>query len=318
MLTKAKVLDFKMKELKLIALYYYICDCYDNELKWHCQRFSNNISILDNLTKITDEEILTIYLYSMMEEEKYKIKSIHTYAKNYMSSWFPSLPSYPRFTIRLNRLSNVFPLLLKSFLEDAKGIFQDEIDFGLSVLDAMPIITCSAKRKGKVAREIVDKGYCSTKSLHYYGLKLHLIGFRRVGKIPFPEVIRLSGAAENDLNATREDIDTSKNRCFFADKAYSVVSNKAFVQKLRLNDVEILTPVKLVKGEPQNIRQFDKAANDLFSTAVSKVRQPVESFFAWLNRINDIQRASLVRSTKGLNVHVFGRITAAIAAWVIS
>jgi len=317
MLLKAKELDFNMKELKLIALYYYICDCYDKELKWHCQRFSNNISILDNLTKITDEEILTIYLYSMMEEEKYKIKSIHTYAKKYMSSWFPSLPSYPRFTTRLNRLSSVFPLLLKSFIQDAKDIFYKEIDFGLSILDAMPIITCSAKRKAKVAREIVDKGYCSTKSLHYYGLKLHLIGFRRVGKLPFPEVIRLSGAAENDLNATREDIDTSINRCFLADKAYSVVANKTFVRKLKLNDVEILTPVKLIKGEAQNIRQFDKAANDLFSTAVSKVRQPIEGFFGWLNRINDIQKASLVRSTKGLNVHIFGRLTAAIATWII-
>jgi hypothetical protein len=33
MLIKAKVLNFKMKELKLIALYYYIYDCYDEELK---------------------------------------------------------------------------------------------------------------------------------------------------------------------------------------------------------------------------------------------------------------------------------------------
>jgi hypothetical protein len=82
----------------------------------------------------------------MMEEKKYKIKSIHTYAKNYMSS------SYPRFTTRLNRLSSVFPLLLKTFLEDIKGTFKDEINFGFSVLDAMPIITCSAKRKAKVAR----------------------------------------------------------------------------------------------------------------------------------------------------------------------
>lgn len=115
--------------------------------------------------------------------------------------------------------------------------------------------------------------------MHYYGLKLHLIDFRRVGKILFPEVIRLSGAAKNDLNAIREDIDTSKSRYFFADKAYSVVSNKVFVQKPRVNNVQILTPIKLINGEPQNIRQFNKAVNDLFSTAVSKVREPVESFF---------------------------------------
>ncbi len=31
----------------------------------------------------------------------------------------------------------------------------------------MPIITCSGKRSGKVAREITDKGFCSTKWIYY-------------------------------------------------------------------------------------------------------------------------------------------------------
>jgi len=30
------------KELKLISIYLYICDIYDSELKYLCQRFSNN------------------------------------------------------------------------------------------------------------------------------------------------------------------------------------------------------------------------------------------------------------------------------------
>lgn len=314
---RTKELHFKMNELKLIALYFYICDCYDKELKWHCQRYSNNVSILDKLTKITDEEILTIYLYAMMEEEKYQIKSIHRYAKKYLITWFPDLPSYPTFIVRLNKLANVFPKLLYHFVEDAKAIFEHEINFGISVLDAMPIITCSAKRKAKVAREIVTKGYCATKSLHYFGLKLHLIGSHRAGSLPIPEVIRLTSASEHDLNAVREDIATANQKVFFADKAYSITTDKVFIQQLKLRGVEILTPIKLVKGQAKSIRQFDKAANDLFSTAVSRIRQPVESFFNWINRVNDIQRASLVRSTKGLNVHVLGRLTAAIAVWVI-
>ena len=41
----------------------------------------------------------------------------------------------------------------------------------------MPIITCSGKRKAKVATEITDKGYNSTKKMYYYGLK----------QLPFPE-----------------------------------------------------------------------------------------------------------------------------------
>jgi len=41
---------------------------------------------------------------------------------------------------------------------------------------------------GKVAREITSKGYCSTKSMYYYGMKMLLHGFWRIGKLP-PEQI---------------------------------------------------------------------------------------------------------------------------------
>ena len=41
---------------------------------------------------------------------------------------------------------------------------------------------------------------------------------------------------------------------------------------------------------------------------VSSVRQPIESFFNWLNEKTQIQKASKVRSSKGLLVHILGRI----------
>ena len=53
----------------------------------------------------------------------------------------------------------------------------------------------------------------------------------------------------------------------------------------------MLTPVKLVKGEADCIRQREKAYRDLYSSAVSKIRQPVESFFNWLNEKTQIQNA---------------------------
>lgn len=59
------------------------------------------------------------------------------------------------------------------------------------------------------------------------------------------------------------------------------------------------------------MQQFDKAADDLFSKAVSRMRQPLEAFFNWLIERTDIQRASKVRSTKGLLTHVFGKLAAA-------
>ncbi len=66
-----------------------------------------------------------------------------------------------------------------------------------------------------------------------------------------------------------------------------------------------------MKGQLEIDKQRNKAADDLFSKAVSKVRQPIEALFNWLIEKTDIQRASKVRSTKGLMVHVFGKIAAA-------
>ena len=73
----------------------------------------------------------------------------------------------------------------------------------------------------------------------------------------------------------------------------------------------ILTPVKAIKGQSEVTRQWDKASNDLYSRAVSCIRQPIESLFNWIIEKTDIQRASKVRSTNGLLVHFFGKIAAA-------
>ena len=46
-------------------------------------------------------------------------------------------------------------------------------------------------------------------------------------------------------------------------------------------------------------------------THVLNMRHTIEALFNWLIEKTDIQRASKVRSTKGLVVHVFGRIATA-------
>ena len=84
-------------------------------------------------------------------------------------------------------------------------------------------------------------------------------------------------------------------------------------------NIEMLTPVKLPKGEADCIRQREKAFRELYGAAVSTVRQPVEprrarrrqSFFNWINEKTQIQEAHKVRSTKGLYMHLFGKIAAA-------
>lgn len=43
-----------------------------------------------------------------------------------------------------------------------------------------------------------------------------------------------------------------------------------------------MIPIKAVKGKCQEIRNRDQALNNLYSIAVSRIRQPIESFFNWL------------------------------------
>lgn len=58
-----------MFEIRLIALYFYVCERYEEELKYICQRFSNN-----DEPEFTDQEVLTIYLYAVGEEKRLKVK----------------------------------------------------------------------------------------------------------------------------------------------------------------------------------------------------------------------------------------------------
>lgn len=291
----------KAKALKLIEIYFYICKRYDEDIKYCCERFSNN-----DKPELTDQEIMTIYLYTIHEEQRYKIKQIHRFVNEYLHSWFPNLGSYAAFNNRLNRLSEAFKQLVSPLLEQFRP---EDCCLDQSLLDSMPIITCSGKRSPKVATEIIDKGICSSKGIYYNGLKLHALAFRRINKLPFPEQLLITPASVNDLSVFKEAWSDIVDRNFFGDKIYF---NKEFFANLEKEKNSImLTPVKAVKGQTEAEKQRNKAADDLFSRAVSKVRQPIEGFFNWLIEKTDFQKASKVRSTKGLMVHVFGKLAAA-------
>jgi hypothetical protein len=289
------------KALKLIEIYFYICKRFDEDLKYCCERFSNN-----DKPELTDQEIMTIYLYTIHEEQRYKVKQIHRFANEYLGSWFPNLGSYAAFNNRLNRLSEVFKQLVTPLLQEFRP---EDCYLDQSLLDSMPIITCSGRRAPKVATEIIDKGVCSSKGMYFNGLKLHALAFRRKDKLPFPEQLLITPASVNDLTVFKEAWSNISDRCFFGDKIYF---NKDFFTELeREKGSVMLTPVKSVKGQTEEEKQRNKAADDLFSRAVSKVRQPIEGLFNWLIEKTDFQRASKVRSTKGLMVHVFGKLAAA-------
>lgn len=297
-----------MLEIKLIQLYYYVCQSYRTQLRWQVQRFSSN----SFTGQISDEELLTIYLFCVAYQEKYQLKSMHRYIQQHWLDWFPTLCSYQTFVNRLNRLADCLPLLVELLQEQL--LEETATNHKVLLVDSLPIITCSAKRTGKVAPTLTAKGYCNSKDLYYIGCKLHLVGARRQQALPIPQQVGLTPASVHDLTALRPILPQLQQRFILADKAYS---HAPLNQQLQEQDTTIITPLKQVKGKCQLLIHFDKAHEDLFSKAVSALKQPLESFFNWLISKTDIQRASRVRSTNGLILHVFAKIAAALLPWLL-
>ena len=103
------------------------------------------------------------------------------------------------------------------------------------------------------------------------------MSFRRPGTIPFPEYIGVTAASENDLTAFKELFgDEIFDRIIFGDRIFSdtctlyeVRSKPYFDEKTDKQNIEMLAPIKLVKGEAECIRQREKAYRDIFGKAVS-------------------------------------------------
>ena len=202
------------KICKLIEIYFYVCKKFEEDLKNYCERMSNN-----NKPEFTDEEMMCVYIYGISQEQRFKVKQIYEFADEHLRSWFPKLPSYSAFDNRLNKLSEAFAQMIGHLI---KEFMPKDCIKGTSILDSMPIITCSGRRKGKVAESITDKGYCSTKGIYYYGIKVHALGFRRENHMPFPEEILITSASENDLNVFKNSWSNIGNRTFYGDKIYLI------------------------------------------------------------------------------------------------
>jgi hypothetical protein len=230
-------------------------------------------------------------------------KEVQRYAAMDLLVWFPKIHSYQAFNARLNRLSEALKLLVSELVDDfiPEGCSQE-----IHLLDSFPIITCSGKRRGQVAQEVTNKGYCSTKNLWYYGVKLHALNRYNKGTLPHPESLILSPASEHDLNVFKENWSELKHCIFFGDKIYH---DEPFFKNLYHRNYSIMyTPIKEIKGKSETLKYHDYAYESLFSKAVSRIRQPIESFFNWINEKTGLQNASKVRSLNGLMVHIYGKL----------
>jgi len=256
------------------------------------QRLSNNFR-----PEFTDEECITITIFGIAEG-KFEFKAIYQFIKDYWAGWFPKLPSYQKFNKRINMLAPAFRTLC------ALLVSQREIDetLSLNLLDSMPIIVANSKRSGsaKAAKDLCDKGYCASKGMYYYGMKLHALGQKRSAALPQITMLNLTPASENDLTVAKDWLAYVHNLLIFADKAYA---DQVWAKELALRGVELITPVKKKKGQ-----LFLDAADELYSSAVSRVRQAIESFFSWIQLKTHIQSASKVRSTNGLLAFIFARL----------
>ena len=284
-------------QLQLIALFVYISKYYDEYLWTYSQRLSHNAS-----PEFSDVEVIAVYLWGVIRGY-HQVQDIHQYTRDHLHQWFPKLCGYVSYIQRLNRLSEVFVPLIGQIQQDFPQMEGMEM---IRLIDSMPIMLAKAQRSGcaKVAGELANKGYNSTKKTYYYGVKLHILAFRRRGRLPIPDYIGLTPASEADINILKEISEDIHLTPVYADKAYI---DEALSQLLDQQGSPLNTPVKKKKGQKE-LLLFQFA----WSTLVSQVRQPIESLFNWIQEKTGIQVASKVRSSQGLMVHVFGKIAAAM------
>ncbi len=299
-------------EIELIRLFYWVSDAFEGGGHLYAQRFNKNNSSMG--LDFLDEEALTIYYYGIKSRHT-TVKDTYTYARKHLLGWFPNLPSYTKFNERLNFLNPAMAYMAQLALKGNRvPIWLHEVHAGSgfldAVLDSMPIILAKGGRSdsAKVAREVADKGYCSTKKLWYHGVKLHQLGICVPSRMPDPQCLMLSAASEHDNTAFKEQIAPKfRGLRVFLDKAY----HDEAAAPMLLEKFGILTEPAHKRKKNQKELHYDQK---LRNTEVSRVRQPCESFFNWIIEKTGIQVASKVRSLKGLMKHVFGKLTAALLA----
>lgn len=286
-------------QTELISVYLFLDEEYHKNLWPFCQRFSNNDS-----PDFSDVEVLTVYFWGILKGYK-QLKNIHLFTEEMLRDWFPKLPSYVSFIRRLNRMSDLFPMLIERL--QARTSLTNVIP-DVFMVDSFPVIMANAKRSqsAKVADHFANKGRCASKGFYFYGIKVHIIAQRRQNTMPLPTCIAISPASASDLRMLKIVLPNFRNARIFGDKVYiDAALNK---QLLENQSVQLLTPVRKKKNQQTDPTLFEK----LLSTSVSRVRQPIESLFNWLNEKTAIETASKIRSWNGMLVHAFGKIAVAM------
>jgi hypothetical protein len=89
----------------LIEIYLFVCQIYGTSSTTCYQRLNNNRD-----PHFTDQELITIWFFAHLEG-CFEKKRMHLLILKYWREWFPRLPSYQTFVLRLNRLEPTFQTL---------------------------------------------------------------------------------------------------------------------------------------------------------------------------------------------------------------
>jgi hypothetical protein len=280
-------------ENQLIQLYLFVCQIYDTHSESCFQRLSNNREPI-----FTDQEIVTIYLFGHLNQ-MFQKKQIHQFIERYWLDYFPRLPVYQTFVARLNQMEQTFQTIGQVLSARLQESLTPEFDH---LIDSFPVMLASKGHAytARVAHDIANLGYCASKKTYFHGVRLHCIAQKRFRQIPLPTQIWLCEASHHDLKAVQEQQIELPETTLFGDLAYP---EPIFREHLHQQHTGLQTPVKKPKGK--DLSKIEKYQNRL----ISKFRQPIESFFNWLNEKTNMQKASKVRSSDALMIHCWGKLS---------
>jgi hypothetical protein len=279
----------------LIHLYLFVCHVYDTSSATCFQRLSNNRE-----PEFTDQELITIWFFAHFEG-CFEKKRMHQLILKYWRDWFPRLPSYQTFVLRLNRLESsfqTFGALLSNALDAQRT---PEIDH---LVDSLPVMLAQHGHSygARVGREVADIGYCAAKKTRFHGVRLHCIAQRRTGRLPLPAQVWLCGASHHDSKAFIQQQPEIATTELFGDLAYPTPE---IISHLKAQQTRLIAPQKKPKGKELS------DAESYYNRLVRRIRQPIESLFNWIQEKTGIQRASKVRSTNALMIHCWGKLAVA-------
>jgi hypothetical protein len=283
-----------MKNL-LIEIYLFVCHVYDTCSETCYQRLSNN-----RVPEFTDQELITIWFFAHFGG-CFEKKRMYRLIDEYWRDWFPRLPSYQTFVLRLNRLEPTFQTFGALLADRLAARQTPEFDH---LVDSLPVMLAQHGHsyRARVARELADVGFCAAKKTRFHGVRLHCLAQRRPGSLPLPAQVWLCSASHHDSKAFSQQQPAVPTTALFGDLAYPTPE---IISHLKEQQTRLIAPIKKPKGK--GLTSDEKYYNRL----VRSMRQPIESLFNWIEVKTGIQRASKVRSTDALMIHCWGKLAVA-------